>query len=773
MGEKRDDIDLIVSASELASVFDKKSSLKNFLQDITEMVASHMSADVCSIYLYNESRDELVLKATVGLSPSSIDNVRLKPGEGITGIALKELRPVCEASATKNPSFRHFQGIDEELYEAFLAVPIKRGIKRIGVITLQHRKPGYFSKRDTSALKAIASQLAASIVSSQMLMNLGQKASKKEKIKSLIIKGAGEGSSAVRGKAYILNRESHSSSIAYNSLSSEEEINSCPDPDDVDVSCIELDLAAFDKALEMSMRQLESLQSGIDDSLTDVAGMIFTAHFLMLRDDNFTGEMRLLIKEGIKPDEAVRKITDRYAEIFKASDLPGIQEKIQDIKDLEHRLLANLYGKTSVSADYSSNVIIADNVFPSELVKIWLQNAKGLILYGSGITAHITILAHSLALPLLSTTDSRIFSIQENSDILMDCGSGSVYITPSEEVLERYDTVVDSSKTENFDIPAKSFTVDGVHLKIQANINIIHDVHTATNYKAEGIGLYRSEFPFLIRDEFPSEEVQYRIYRTILEKNGDAECVFRTLDIGGDKIPGHTNTKTEANPFLGFRGIRFSLAHVDVFQDQLKAMLRAGVGKKLKIMFPMVSSLDEFLAAKEVVNTCMNSLVQDNVEGIEPPEIGVMIELPSAVEIIEELSSEADFFSIGTNDLIMYTLAVDRTNEYVKDMYRPYHPAVLKVMKRIADQALKSNTEVSVCGEAASEPLFFSFLAGLGIRKFSTAPQKVPSLKSFSSRLTISDCEEFSKNALASKTVDQAEAVFNSFKTVLLSKGIL
>ena len=761
MSNKRDNIDLIVSASELTSVFDRKSSLSNLLQDIVEMVADHMNADVCSIYLFDELNSELVLKATVGLSPLSIDRVKLKPGEGITGLSLKELRPIREARAAGNPSYKYFENIDEDQYEAFLAVPIKKGLNRIGVITLQHKKADYFTKRDTAALKAIASQLAVSIANSQLLMNIGFRSTTDEKCGSLTIRGTGEGLAPVSAKAFYLNRRSNEADIDYENLASEEQLEGCMDPDDEESDCLELDSAAFEKALELSMSQLEDLQNNVDDSLSDVASMIFTAHFLMLRDENYTGEMRLLIESGKKPDEAVRQVTSHYVEVFTDSNLPGIQEKVQDVRDLEHRLLANLYGENIESADYSSNIVIAENIFPSELVKIWLQKARGVILFGSGVTAHISILARSLSIPLLATADKKVLSIPDGAEIILDPGSGIVYINPADEISERYKNVFSQEiSIEEGSIPEKAVTVDGTGISIQANINIIHDVQISREFKADGIGLYRSEFPFIIRNQFPSEEEQFRIYRKILELNGDRDCIFRTLDIGGDKLPGYSSQLIEANPFLGFRGIRFSLGHPDVFQEQLRAMLRAAFDRELKIMFPMVSSLDEFYRAKQMISEAIDFLEADETPHNSSPLVGTMVELPAAVEIISDLAAEADFMSIGTNDLIMYTLAVDRTNERVRNLYKPWHPAILRSLKKIADAAAAHNTELSVCGEAAADNDVFRFLLGLGIRSFSVDPLKVPAMKEFASGLKAKDCEKFSSDVLAVNTLEKAEMFF-------------
>jgi phosphotransferase system enzyme I (PtsP) len=766
MNGKRDNIDLIVSTAELTSVFDRKSSLSTLLQDIVVMVAEHMNSDVCSIYLYNKKDDELVLSATVGLSESSVGRVRMKLGEGITGLSLKELRAIREARASAHSGYKSFQNINEEQYEAFLAVPIKKGLNRIGVITLQHRKPAYFGSRDTAALKAIASQLAASIENSQLLIGLQTKHESHEEFNNLRIPGSGEVRAAVSGKAYYLNEKREPDFIAYETLVSDLEIQGCADPDETELECIQLDVTAFDKALELSMAQLEHLQVSVDDSLSDVAGMIFTAHFLMLRDDNFTGQMRKLIENGAKPDEAVRTVTNRYADIFRNSEMPGIREKVQDIKDLEHRLLANLYGDLFETADYSSNIVVADNIFPSELVKLWLQKSKALVLCGSGITAHISILARSLSFPLFMTDDRRILRVPRDAELLLDTTIGILYVNPSVEIKSSYSNVVESVPVfGDSEVPVITETVNGVRITVQANINIIHDVEVADSVNAEGIGLYRSEFPFIIRNEFPSEEEQYRIYRKIFSKSDGKECILRTLDIGGDKMPGYTDGGVEANPFLGFRGIRFSLGHPEVFQDQIRAMLRAGDGWNLKIMFPMISSIDEFQTAKALVDGCIRDLEDEGQPANKNPLVGAMVELPAAVEIIDELSSAADFLSIGTNDLIMYTLAVDRTNEKVRSMYKAWHPAVLRSLKKIADQALANETELSVCGEAASNPEFLRFLIGLKIRKFSVDPLKIPEVKAAVINSNTRVCEEFAEEALSSATVARAEQIFKKARS--------
>jgi phosphotransferase system enzyme I (PtsP) len=356
--------------------------------------------------------------------------------------------------------------------------------------------------------------------------------------------------------------------------------------------------------------------------------------------------------------------------------------------------------------------------------------------------------------------------VPRDAELLLDTTIGILYVNPSVEIKSSYSNVVESVPVfGDSEVPVITETVNGVRITVQANINIIHDVEVADSVNAEGIGLYRSEFPFIIRNEFPSEEEQYRIYRKIFSKSDGKECILRTLDIGGDKMPGYTDGGVEANPFLGFRGIRFSLGHPEVFQDQIRAMLRAGDGWNLKIMFPMISSIDEFQTAKALVDGCIRDLEDEGQPANKNPLVGAMVELPAAVEIIDELSSAADFLSIGTNDLIMYTLAVDRTNEKVRSMYKAWHPAVLRSLKKIADQALANETELSVCGEAASNPEFLRFLIGLKIRKFSVDPLKIPEVKAAVINSNTRVCEEFAEEALSSATVARAEQIFKKARS--------
>ena len=744
-GSGNSNVDLIWTVSELSGLFEKRTNMGGFLQDVVELIASHLHADVCSVYLYDEDADALVLRATKGLNPDSVGRVQLNLGEGITGRALKELRPIREARASKSPHFKLIPETEEDPYESFLAVPIKRGLNRIGVMVVQHRKPDFFDMQDTRALQAIASHLAATLENVEILMEVhGQTAVREQGEASAVsvIRGKTASAGLARGRSVSFGGRTQLVRAAH-----------------VESRSGEAGVEQFRRALDATQQQLEQLQLDVGEDLADVASLIFSSHLLMLRDTDFTGRIEEEIVAGIEPAEAITRIVNEYVELFSNSGNERTREKTQDIKDLGHRLIRNLSGAGEEHGDYAGQIVIASELFPSELVKMALQEVEGIVLQDGGLTAHISILARSLGLPVLLTKDERILQVRDDSELILDADQAVLYVDPDEQVIETFEANLEmqrSADVDPADIPDEAVASDGERIAVHTNINIFQDVRSAKRFKAEGIGLYRSEFPFIVRSDFPSEDEQYHIYRRVIKSLSGKEVVLRTLDIGGDKLlpqPG----LTESNPFLGFRGIRFSLANRELFKEQLRAMLRAGYRADLHIMFPMISALDEFRQAREVVRECSAELTAEEVPHNEEPKLGAMIELPAAVECVGRLSREADFLSIGTNDLVMYMLAVDRTNDRVGFMYKHYHPAVLHTLQRIMDNTDEAASRVSMCGEAASDPLMVPFLLGIGIRRLSVEPKELPRIKQRIAGLTMSECESVAKEMLSCSTVEEVE----------------
>jgi phosphotransferase system enzyme I (PtsP) len=743
---QKNNIDLIWSVAELASLFGKETSLEGFLSDVVGLIATHMKADACSIFLYDEDADVLVLRATRGLNPESVGSLKLNLGEGITGTALKELRPIREGRSKDSPYYMPVPNINEERYESMLAVPIKRGLTRIGAMVLHHGKPDYFDLQDTRAIQAIASQLAATLENVEILMEIHgereQRATEEALPAGSVIRGKAVSRGLAAGKAVSFGRRSGQ----FRLYEHEHEFGT-------------EGLSRFRRALKLSQEQLEALQLEVEDDYSDVASLIFSSHLLMLRDEEFVGRMQREVEAGLHPESAVVKVVNEYVDIFTSSDNQRLQEKTQDVKDLGHRIIRNLSGAQDEAGDYKHQIVIASELFPSELVKIATQHAEGVILLDGGITAHISILARSFGLAVVLTRDKRVFQLPEETELVVDAYQGDIYVSPDEEVREAFASNLRAKETaiDVDSIPEETYTRDGVRIEIQANINISHDVKTARRYRGESIGLYRSEFPFLVRNDFPTEEEQYRIYRRVIAGMGKHEAVLRTLDIGGDKVIAQPEL-AETNPFLGYRGIRFSLGNEDLFRDQLRAMLRAGRGVTLKILLPMISSVDEFLSSQEILQGCLADLAAEGVPHNEEPLLGTMVELPSAVEVIEGLVRHADFLSVGTNDLVMYMLAVDRSNDRIGSMYKDYHPAVLRVLERIARAANEYDTPVSMCGDAAADPVMLEFFLGVGFTTFSVEPRQIPDMKRAVTRASVADATRVAEAMLGMETIAEVEA---------------
>ena len=741
------DVSMICDVAELSALFEKSSSLDDFLQAVVSTVAWHMKAAVCSILIYDEGSRLLTLRATQGLNPKAVGQVKVRLGEGLTGLALKELRPVREARGVDNPQFFHIKGINEERYQAFLAVPIRRGLTRVGVLMVEDTEIGYFDDKDELALKAIAAQLATVIENANLLLTLRRQ---EEPVKTEVqvvpemIKGRPASGGVAQGRtAVIISGRGGAFKVP----------SSVPSG---------LTVKEFDRALGQTEQQLKDLQRRVDEELSDVAQLIFNAHLLILADDEFSGEIRRRIEQGISPVEALAAVVNHYIEIFSISPNARLQEKVHDLKDLGHRLLENLIGGGRAPGDYSGQIIVADELLPSDILKLATEKAEGFIVQG-GVTSHNAIICRSLQKPMVMVDPHQLEILCKPCELLIDGNQGAIFIHPSDTVLKEYaehQRAIETMETSPA-VKAETWTADGTRIQLFANINLLSDLKLALNFQAEGVGLYRSEFPFIIRNAFPSEEEQYQVYRRIVETMGEREVTFRTLDIGGDKMLSYQGGVAEANPFLGVRAIRFSLLHKDIFSEQLRAFLRAGVGGNTRVMFPLIASLDDFFEARAVVYSCMRELDARGVPYNRNTKIGIMVEMPSAVELIEDLAHEVDFMSIGTNDLIQYMLAVDRTNDQVSKLYLSHHPAILRAIERVVSVANKHGKDVSICGDIAMDPKMIPFLLGAGITKLSLAPGRAYDVQRAIEKISMEKAVYTARKMLECSRIAAVEAFFD------------
>ena len=744
-----DRIKLLCDISELNHLFRDSVSVENFLERIVSMITEHLKADVCSIYLYDEDTEELVLKATQGLHPDSVEHIRMQIGTGLVGQALKELKPIAVTKASKQPNFKPFVGSGEEPFDNFLAVPITRGVSRIGVLVVQRGKWRRFYEADVMACKAVASQLANIIENARFVMTMHAPAPEKRSKPRLpkdmkFIKGKAASEGYAFAPAAIADKTQ-----TFAGLMKKTNFNKYTIDD-------------FDEALVETEDQLERLQSQVEEKLSDAASLIFASHLMILKDKQFVGTMRQMIEDGTNPPEAILAVAHKYIDVFTISGNAYIAEKVQDVEDIVIRLMANLEKDTDVMINYANTVVIARELFPSDLLRMSSEEVKGLILVSGGVTSHLSILARSLQIPMVIANMVELLSVPDKTPVLIDADQGNIYIEPEQEVITNFETknkTAESLQSGNIHVNPETFTTDGTRINLMANINLLGDADTANQLQCDGVGLYRTEFPFIIRNNFPSEQEQFVTYRKLFDKMKDKPVTFRTLDIGGDKILSYYHDAKEQNPAMGMRSIRFSLKNKGVFTKQIRAILRAAAGADVRIMFPMISSVDEFLEAKQVVLNCSDMLSHEQIEHNASPKIGMMVELPGVIEVIDTLAREADFLSIGTNDLIQFLLGVDRTNENVESFYTPHHPSVLRSIARVAHAAMTHNTDVSVCGDMGHDKHFAALLIGIGIRTLSVEPMYIPKIQKVVESIKIEEAEQLAQNVLSQSSTKKIAAM--------------
>ncbi len=742
----RDHLSMLCDIGELADLLTGSEDIFTFLDRSVEMVARHLHAEVSSIYLYDQMSKDLILFATTGLNPDAIGRIRLKAGEGLVGTTMENRRPLLEGKASSNPRFKYFKEADEDRFESFMAVPIQRGEEKIGVLVVQDEEENHFKRTDLNALRAAASQLAGSIESARLMMELHKGNEKDDPGPDFDSLRIIKGETASQGFALaplIVFRKTQGALLSEKAART----------DDADYT-----MDDFLDAVRITTEQLKEMETGFAQRLPESASLIFTAHFMILKDPSFTKKMEALIEEGTNPPDAVRQIANKYITIFSSSPHAYMQEKANDVADLGGRILRNMFRKASNEPSIGQKrIVISKELFPSDIMKLASDEVQGIILVGGGLTSHISILARSLDIPLVITDNKDLLKLKGGTPTLLDADTGNIYINPSDEIIASHEERIKTKKTVEAlksDMLDETKTTDGVKVSLMANVNLLAEIPLAIDLKAEGVGLYRTEFPFLVRANFPTEEEQYVVYKRLLDDMGDRPVTIRTLDAGGDKILAYSDITDEDNPALGLRSIRFSLKLKEIFIQQLRAILRAGAKHdKLRIMFPMISSLDEFYEAKSIVKECMDMLDEENLDYSKNPDIGMMVELPAVLETIDKFAEETDFFSIGTNDFVQYMLAVDRGNKRVAEYFKPHHPSVLRALNKISQAGIKAGIDVSVCGEMAHESDYIPFLVGIGITSLSVNAQALPAVQQRITSLSMKDAKKHAEELLKECTV--------------------
>ena len=530
----------------------------------------------------------------------------------------------------------------------------------------------------------------------------------------------------------------------------------------ISVEDTDKEISRLEEALVVSTKEIELIKETALKNLGEEEAQVFEAHLMVLSDPELVGQVKdAITSQKVNAEHALKEVSDMFISIFAGmEDNPYMQERAADIRDVSKRILANLLGVKipSPATIKDEVVVVAGDLTPSDTAQSNRKYVKAFVTDIGGRTSHSAIMARSLEIPAIVGT-KEITSLAKDGDlIIIDGLSGDVFLNPSEDVVAEYRAKAEVFAAQQAEWEkskdADTFTKDGHQVELAANIGTPKDLEGVIHNGAEGVGLYRTEFLYMDSHDMPTEEDQFEAYKAVLEGMNGKPVVVRTMDIGGDKELPYLPLPHEMNPFLGYRAIRISLNEPEMFRTQLRALLRASVYGKLRIMFPMIATLNDFRGAKALLLEEKAKLVAEGVAVSDDIQVGIMIEIPAAAVLAHQFAKEVDFFSIGTNDLIQYTMAADRMNERVSYLYQPYNPSILTLIKHVIDSAHKEGKWAGMCGEMAGDQTAVPLLVGLGLDEFSMSASSVLKTRSLISKLTLEDMK-----ALADKAINECATV--------------
>ncbi|EEP0531625.1 phosphoenolpyruvate--protein phosphotransferase [Listeria monocytogenes] len=529
-----------------------------------------------------------------------------------------------------------------------------------------------------------------------------------------------------------------------------------------EVTDVESEVKRFESALEVSRTELSMIREKAAKDLGEDKAQIFDAHLLVLNDPELTGPIEESIKNSkTNAETALQETTDMFIGMFESMDNEYMRERAADIKDVRKRVLSHLLGVTIPNPALIDEevVVVATDLTPSDTAQLNRNFVKGFVTDIGGRTSHSAIMARSLEIPAVVGTKEVTASVAKNDIVIIDGLEGNVIIHPTEEQIAHYEKIKSDFALQQAEWDKlkneKTVSKDGVHVELAANIGTPNDLDGVISNGGEAVGLYRTEFLYMGRDNFPTEEEQFEAYKAVVSGMDGKSVVVRTLDIGGDKTLPYLELPEEMNPFLGFRAIRLCFANEELFRTQLRALLRASVYGNLKIMFPMIATVNEFRQARDILLDEKAKLKAAGTEVSDSIELGIMIEIPAAAVLADQFAKEVDFFSIGTNDLIQYTMAADRMNERVSYLYQPYNPSILRLVKMVIDASHKEGKWTGMCGEMAGDQTAVPLLLGLGLDEFSMSASSILKSRSLIKRLDQSEMVKLAEEALNKSTAEE------------------
>lgn len=699
------------------------------LDRIVRLVAANMVAEVCSIYL-RRGDTLLELCATEGLNPDSVHQTTLQVGEGLVGVIAETVEPLSLSDAQSHPKFAYKPETGEDPYNSFLGVPIQRSGQLLGVLVVQNQTRRHYMDEEVEALQTIAVVLAEMVVSGALIDLDDFSAGSDLLQQSWRLDGAGIADGIAMG--HVVLHEPR-----------------------VDV----VHAIAEDPSVEHDRltKSLSSLRGWIDATLArpDLSSTgehrdVLEAYRMFAHDRGWIRRINEAIDTGLTAEAAVQRVQgDNHAQMTKQAD-PFWRERLHDLEDLSHRLLRHLAGKTTTAAseDLPKDAIIcARTMGPAELLDYDQQSLRGLVLEEGSATSHVAIVARALDIPLIGRVSGLLDRVESNHAIIADGESGEVYIRPQNDVIDSYAEKVRFRARRQAQYAAirhePAVTQDGVPISLNINAGLLVDLPHLDQSGAAGIGLFRTELQFMVSSTFPRLRMQMDLYSKVMDASEGRPVVFRTLDLGSDKVLPYFTHEREENPAMGWRAIRIALDRPALLRYQIRALLGAAEGRELQMMFPMISEVSEFVAARKLVDREMDRRKKLGLDLPTNVLIGTMLEVPALVWQIDALCKHVDFVSVGSNDLLQFLFASDRGHPRLSDRYDTLSPAVLSVLKSVHDSCNRHNVPVSLCGEMAGRPLDAMALIGLGFRKISMPPTSVGPVKMMIRSLNTAALEEY------------------------------
>jgi len=763
----------LVTLEDISALVSRAEDLQTSLNSVVGIVAERMQTEVCSIYLLDKDRSQLVLSATRGLDQAAVGCVAMSVKEGLAGLVFRRGRAVVVVDAPSDPRYKYFPETGEERYHSFLGVPMKERKSTVGVLVVQTSRRRDFNAAEVELLKAISNRVSNIVVQAQLVDSLKDKERERQQTRRRLA-GAlrrlrsyeGRGRAAKQapvtkyrgrltgqavcpgfgyGQAYIMQRGVDLTAIKKRKSNDSEG-----------------EIGRLRSAVEHSISQVRELKRRMTALISDEAGAIFGMHRLVLEDPGLIGEIEALIRQR-QYDASYAVSRTFLAHMRSVSELGDeyLKERTADIRDVAQRLLDNLAGLGAKQLEIPQEaILVAEDLSPGDLALFEGDRFQGIVLGAGGVTSHASLLAKSFEIPTVVAVEGLLENVNDGDALIVDGNSGVVFTNPNGEIISEYDRLerdylaVNRELDELRGLPAE--TSDGHTIALLANVGLLTDIAFAHAHGAEGVGLYRTEIPFLAHHDFPSEEQQFALYQRVVEGMAGKPVTIRTLDIGADKYPPYVRIAgSEPNPFLGWRSIRVSLELSDILRMQLRAILRVGALGRVRLLIPMVSSLEEILRVKAIVRDIKGDLRRRRIPFDPNMELGIMIEVPSAVQLADRLVKEVDFVSIGTNDLIQYLLAVDRGNRKVAALYEPFHPAVLSALRQVISAAKAQKKTVGMCGEMAADPLSTLLLLGMGLDELSMESLSIPVVRKMVRSVSYEQARVIGENALKIDKVDE------------------